>query len=71
MYYILKEGAYYHSLYWIGQDLSRGIEEARRLSKEDADSYHSWNVFEYDSSPDIEDECVYSCTKKSTTDNSQ
>lgn len=70
MYYILKEGVYVQGLYWIGQDLSRGIEEARRLSKEDEDSYHSWYIYEYDSSPDIADKCVYSCNLKTTMSDS-
>jgi len=46
MYILEKVGVYGQGVFWAGESLEDGIEEAKKAAKLDADDYHTWEVKE-------------------------
>ena len=61
MYYVQKEGVYFHGIFWIGDSPEEGVAQANQLAKNDQDSYHYWRVYKYIGSG--EDKIMYSINK--------
>jgi len=47
VYYVQKEGVYYHGIYWIGSTEEEGKLQANRLAADDFDDYHEWVLYLY------------------------
>ncbi len=48
MYFIEKIGIYGHGVFWIGDKVEEGISELERLCESDYDSYHDWELKEFE-----------------------
>jgi len=56
MYFLYKESIYGHGVFWIGEDLTEAKKQADWFAKNDGDEYHSWNVYKYVYSTDIDND---------------
>lgn len=66
MYYLQKQEVYSQGVFWIGESLSEGIQEAIIHANRGIDDYHDWHVvkYEYESSSDeIKTYVVYNYNK--------
>ena len=46
-YYLQKKGVQLQGVYWIGESLEEGKDQANLYAKNDVDDYHAWIVFMY------------------------
>ncbi len=53
-YYVYKEGVYGHGVQWIGMDFDEACAKAGECAEADADSYHTYNVHEFEQGEIIE-----------------
>lgn len=47
VFFVQKEGVYFHGVYWIGASEEVGNEKLRSFAVADRDSYHEWALYEY------------------------
>lgn len=68
MYFVQKEGVYFHGIYWIGEDLEEAKQKAKEFASKDVDDYHSWVVYKY-SEATLQKEDTYNsyCTEEGKT----
>ena len=63
LYYLQKEGIYPQGVFWIGESKQQGIIEADLFAANDEDSYHSWDLYEYNYNSTHIESPIYSTRK--------